>query len=299
MSGGTPVQGPEREKYVYRTQEGKSTVKNCIKQQIKKRYPQLVSAYHEYRNKQLYKGFKAKRSPFGFDFIGSEAMQDGTFEPVETSIIKSELAHSDVFIDIGANVGYFVCLSKSLRKKTIAVEPLADNLNYLYANLKLNGWEDVEVFPVGLAEKPGLADLYGGTTAASLLSGWAGNSEIWKRTIPLSTLDIILGQRFVGQQIFIKIDVEGAEYEVLKGASIPLTMTPKPTWLLEICLTELHPEGLNPNFKSIFELYWKNGYQAVSVGENSRVVTPEDVQRWVVNRTRDFGYVSYLFKEGV
>jgi hypothetical protein len=46
----------------------------------------------------------------------------------------------------------------------------------------------------------------------------------------------------------------------------------------------------------VFELFWEHGYEAASVGETSRVVTPEDVQRWVAGRNRDFGYVSFLFE---
>lgn len=274
-------------------------MKQMLKHYIKTTFPHAVSAYHEYRNRQQYKGFTPRKSPHGFDFIGTPAMQDGSFEPEETAVIQTELTRCDAFVDIGANVGYFACLARSLEKKVIAIEPMTDNLSYLYANLNINDWHDVEVFPLGLAGKPCTADLYGGGTGASLVSRWAGCSDIWKRTIALSTLDIIIGTRFHGQRLLIKIDVEGFEYEVLKGACATLAMAPKPVWLLEICFTEHHPDGVNPHFRSVFEFFWNNNYTAVSIEGNGREVTPADVDRWLASGHRDFGYVSYLFREKI
>lgn len=272
-------------------------MKKYLKSQIKRKFPYFVSAYHEYRNKQHYRDFKIKRSPFGFDFIGAPAMQNGTFEPEETQVIISELKKCDVFVDVGANVGYFVCLARNLDKKTVAIEPLSDNLNYLLENLHINDWRDVEVYPMGVASSPGFADLFGGSTAASLLSGWAGSSELWKRTIALSTLDILIGNRFDEKQLMIKVDVEGAELEVIKGSTNTLKMNPSPVWLMEICLTEHYPQGINPNFKAVFDAFWGHGYSAYSVEANERIVTSEDVDRWLRQGYRDFGYVSFLFKK--
>lgn len=272
-------------------------MKQFIKRLLKIGFPDIIAAYHYYQSRKQYQRMQLKELNFGFTLKGMNAMQDGTFEPEETRIILDNLKTTDVFVDIGANIGYFSCIACHKGIKTIAVEPLVENLSILYENFKINGWSDVEVFPVGLADRPRIADLYGGGTGASLLSGWAGCSELSKRTIVLTTLDIILGKRFSEKRLLIKIDVEGAEFDLLQGALSTITMNPKPTWLIEICLTENQPEGINPNFENIFTLFWKNGYQVISLGEDSRIVTPEDVHRWVDNRTRDFGYVNYLFKE--
>jgi FkbM family methyltransferase len=272
-------------------------MKQFIKQRLKNGFPDIITAYHFYRDQKVHKDMHFRKSVFGFDLMAMEAMQDGTFEPEETKVLSDNLQRADVFIDIGANVGYFSCIARNKGVKTVAVEPLPENLKILYANLKINGWDDVEIFPVGLAERPGIAEMYGGGTGASLLSGWAGASDLWKRTISLTTLDTIIGKRFIGKRLLIKMDVEGAEYGVLKGAQSTIKTDPKPTWLMEVCLTENQPQGLNPDFLNIFELFWDNGYQANSVGEASRIVTPDDVQRWLNNRTRDFGYVNYLFSE--
>ena len=82
-----------------------------------------------------------------------------------------------------------------------------------------NGWQNnAEVFPLALGEKPELLTLYGASgPSASLVKNWAGYSSHFKKVVPVSTLDNILAGRFLGQRLFIKMDVEGTEYQVLKG----------------------------------------------------------------------------------
>ena len=240
---------------------------------------------------------KTGETPHGFRFLGNDQMAAGTFEPDETAVISSFSAPGRVYVDVGANYGYYVCLSRARGADVVAIEPLPDNLSLLYANLEANGWSDVEVFPLGVSAAPRVATLYGGGTAASLVPKWAGTSDTFRRSIALSTLDIVLGgPRFSGREMLVKIDVEGGEYEVLLGAKETLSRTPKPKWLLEICLTELHPSGRNPHFQDIFELFWSQGYEAKSISAGNRVVTRDDVRRWVSTGRRDFGFVAYLFE---
>lgn len=272
-------------------------LKQFIKRQLKIRFPGIITAYHRYQGKKHYQRMRLERSSIGFMFKGIPAMQNGTFEPEETKTMIEYLKNTDVFIDVGANTGYFSCIALNRGIKTVAIEPLTENLNILYENLKVNGWNNAEVFPVGLGGQAGIAQLYGGNTGASLVAGWAGNSELCKRAIPLATLDTIIEKRFSQKRLFIKIDVEGAEYEVLKGSINTLAMDPAPVWMAEVCLAENRLKGINPNFLNTFEVFWKNGYQAYSLGNEIRMVKPEDARRWVRNGARDFGYVNYLFKK--
>ena len=233
-----------------------------IKDVLKRRFPELVASIHEYGSARELRRHPLKETPYGFRLMGHGAMQDGTFEPEEVALVMEYLSTSEVFVDVGANIGFFTCLARSMGKRVVSVEPQARNLNCLYANLEANHWTDVEVFPLGLSATPGIAQLYGGGTSASLVRRWAGTSDVWHRPVPLSTLDIILGDRFVGCRMLIKVDVEGAEYELIRGAERILGMSPAPAWLLEICLNENYPEGINPHFVDIFRCFWEQGYRA-------------------------------------
>lgn len=242
-----------------------------------------------------------KTTPYGFKLTGSNSihhlsMQEGTFEPDEVILFQDLFSRTEVFVDIGANIGFYTCLARRAGMHVIAVEPLRKNLHYLYANLLENDWDNVEVFPVGLAERPGVATLFGGSsTGASLIGNWAGASQMFRKNISLSTLDILLGGRFSGKKIFIKIDVEGAEYKVLLGAAKVMGMTPKPTWVVEICLHEYHPEGMNPDFHAIFGLFWRSGYEARTADKNNKVIKAADVEHWVECGFSDSGTINYIF----
>jgi FkbM family methyltransferase len=267
-----------------------------LKQYLYKKYPEFSAASSSYGMAREMRKSGFKETPFGFRLSGPTAMQEGTFEPDETRCVQKFLHEkTDVFVDVGANVGYFTCMARSMNKYTIAVEPLLQNLNYLYANLEINGWKDVEVFPVGLSDHSGMAVLYGPGTAASLIQDWAGISTK-KCVIPLSTLDTIVGSRFRGRQMLIKIDVEGTELDVLKGATETIASQPSPVWLVENGVAGFHPAGYNPCFRQVFDFFWSHGYQAMTMGGKSRTVTDADVDSWITDKKTDAGS-NFLFEK--
>jgi FkbM family methyltransferase len=270
-------------------------LRGAVKGKIERSYPGLLALWRTYRSARQFRNAAFARTPWGFSLAGNTQMSSGIFEPAETSFITKKLESCEAFVDIGANIGFFACLARSLGKKVIAVEPHPHNLDYLFANLLKNGWKDVEVFPVGLFDEPGIVSLYGSSTGASTVESWAGIPSTWKRQIAVSTLDNIIGQRFAGERIFIKMDVEGAEFKVLQGAAATLARTPKPVWLLEVNFSEHFPDGRNPNFQEVFELFWAAGYSARAVGSGESV-SAEDVARWVSRGERDIEETNFAFQ---
>lgn len=265
-----------------------------IKMMVERRNPLVAHLYRAVRDEIHYQRIKPAITPDGFRFVGDEAMQIGSFEPDETQIIKHHLEEADMLVDIGANTGLYSCLARSMGKHVIAIEPHPQNLRLLYRNLEENGWKDVEVWPIGLAEAPGIITLYGGSTGASVVKGWANIPESWKQRIPVHSLDQIIGTRFTNKRIVIKMDVEGAEYGVLLGARNTLQRAIKPVWLVEITLTLNHPE-MNQKFLPTFEMFWQNGYEVRTGDAVKRLVTRTDVERWVKNGVCDIGTYNWLF----
>jgi FkbM family methyltransferase len=241
-------------------------------------------------------------TPFGFKLTSGfhpayKQMRAGQFEPAETAVILKCLGQVDLFVDIGANLGYYTCMALQNNVPVIAFEPQQQNLQCLLQNLIANNWEDeAEVFPMALSDKAGLLTLYGASgPSASLVKNWAGYSSRFKKIVPVTTLDSILGSRFSEERIFIKIDVEGAEYGVLQGALLSISRSPMPVWLLEVCLHEFHPDEPNPNFLQTFKLFWDNGYEAYTASEKPKLVTQDDVNRWVKEKHSDSGTFNYVF----
>jgi len=243
-------------------------------------------------------------TPLGFKLTSGyhpayELMRIGKFEVEETAIISKLLSHVDQFVDIGANLGYYTCLALHYGKPAIAFEPQQQNLQCLFQNLISNGWQDkAEVFPLALSEGPGLLTLYGASgPSASLVKNWAGYSSLYKKIVPVTTLDNILSGRFPDKRLFIKIDVEGAEYQVLNGGLNTIKRSIKPVWLLEVCFKEFHPDGTNPDFQSIFNLFFNNGYIAFTASFKPMQIFQEDITRWITNNAIESGTFNYVFMD--
>jgi FkbM family methyltransferase len=260
------------------------------------RFPAVAASYRQLRDDAILHSRTFTPTPYGFSLIAPPGQLAVVSGLDETRFLHDLIGEADVFVDVGANIGFYTALARARLPHVVAIEPLAQNLKYLYANLMHNGWADVEIYPVGLSAQPGLADLHGASTGASLISGWADASRLLKRTIPVSTLDIIVGHRFQGRRLLIKVDVEGAEHQVLQGAGELMQQHPKPTWLIEICLTEHHPSGLNPNFRKVFEQFWRLGYEARSADGEQRRISGDDVDDWISSRRRSFGSANYVFR---
>ena len=162
-----------------------------------------------------------------------------------------------------------------------------------------NGMRNVEVFPLGLSSSPGLSVLAGIGAQASFLRDWAkqdyGFNQYVETVCPMSTLDIVLGQRFSGKRLLIKVDVEGFEYQVLQGASATLDMSPKPIWIVESFLEKYHPEGRNPNFLRTFEVFLERGYTARVASLTGTAVTRKIVKEWVGQGNVQGGFYNFIF----
>jgi FkbM family methyltransferase len=231
---------------------------------------------------------------YGFSLAGDPTVAMDDWESDERKTFLEILDTHDVVLDIGANVGFYTCLAASRGKHTIAFEPSSRNLNFLYKNLWQNQFSHVEVFPLGLAKQPGLGQMFGFDTVTSFVPGWAHADQARFSVVPLTTLDTVAAGRFEGKKLFIKMDVEGFELDVLAGAVETLDRNPKPTWLVEILLrSDAIPGGINRHFNEIFELFWRHGYQCQTPDSARIQVGQADVSRWMTEgsvgrETRDF-----------
>ena len=266
---------------------------------VDKKFPYLAWAYRFFRAER-YEFIEPKNTPMGFKFNGDKAMENGSFEPTETKLFYKILNKVDVCINVGANIGYYVCIAANEGKKVIAFEPLHQNVKYLLRNIKANNWSDqIEVYPIGLGEKVSIAELYGSGTGASLVEGWAGVSNQFKTYIPVSTMDITLQNKFKDDLKVIIIDVEGFEFEVLKGSKNFLKAKNKPIWMIEI-QTEAHQPGeiiINPNLLQTFDLFFSEGYEAFTVEDNPQKVTREMLESIKASGKSIFSIHNFLFKD--
>jgi FkbM family methyltransferase len=145
----------------------------------------------------------------------------GENEPeVQKTLIES-LRVGDVVYDVGANIGFFTLIAARLVGASgcvYAFEPVPQVAEMLRANVELNGFDNVVVIEKAAHSRNGAADLdlSGGTTAAHVVHGDSGEGTLRVET---QRLDDLVAARAVRPPALVKIDVEGAERDVLAGMS--------------------------------------------------------------------------------
>ncbi len=265
---------------------------------VARRFPWLAQWYRDFRDGRAL-AQAPKSTPFGFKLTGNPSMEAGTFEPQEVEVIQHYLQAADVFINVGANIGYYCCIALQRNIPTLAFEPIELNLKYLYKNIYENGWEkNIEVFPLAIGNRIGLIEIYGGGTGASLVKGWSKTPGYYRRWVPVSTLDRMVGSRFEGRQCLILADIEGAEQAMLEGAEKLLDLNPKPFWIVEICITENMPEGIhvNPHLLSTFQIFWRHGYLAWTCDKNMRRVEESEIKAILRTGKNTLSTYNFIFK---
>jgi FkbM family methyltransferase len=257
--------------------------------------PIVADTFRLVRDYVKFRTSTPRELPLGFKLMGHPKMVSGHYELEETEIIGAELEHADVFVDVGANIGYYTCFARRRGKRVLAIEPSPTTLRFLYANLLANDIRDVEVIPVGLSDHVELTTLYGTGGTASLIPGWSRASSAYGTVIPTTTLDHLLAGRFADDRLFVKIDIEGAEYGMLRGAVKTMDRAIAPTWFVEIFL-DGGKGYLNERFEPTFELFWQHGYTAHDAAIGGAIVTPADVGRWVAAGQAPSAGANYVFR---
>jgi FkbM family methyltransferase len=182
------------------------------------------------------------------DSISREIIADG-FENAERRFVQKLLRPGMTVLDIGAHHGLYTLLASRIvgaRGRVIAFEPSSRERRKLWANLLLNGCTNVRVQSLALGEEEGEAELFlvdGVQTGCNSLRPPAVDEPTHKVRVRVAPLDDWLRERGIAQVDFVKLDVEGAELGVLKGAKSLLSRPPRPLMLVEVYDIRTEPWG--------------------------------------------------------
>jgi FkbM family methyltransferase len=266
-----------------------------VKVFVEKYFSRLARDYRWNRDYRKYSNRRMRPTSLGFDFIGVEDMPESRAASGEIQLLLDYLKSSNAFIDIGANCGLYSLVASIAGVPTLSFEPNSENYQLLLRNLHHNKINNVEGFHVALSSSQGVMRLYGGGEGASLVKNWGGMKNTYSCLVSTNSLDNLISHRFDKDQLLIKIDVEGHEFEVLSGSQKLLSQFPAPVWFIEHGFKENLSGEINPHFMDIFELFWRHGYDCFTADSERRPVVKDDVLRWLEIGERDFGYVNYLF----
>jgi FkbM family methyltransferase len=140
----------------------------------------------------------------------------GSYELHKRQTFERTIKPDMVVYDIGANVGFYSLLAAYLsggNGKVYAFEPLHRNVEYIRQHAALNGLVNIEVFEAAVADQNGEALFDPGASIAMGHLSAQGTVKVRQYC-----LDALLAAGEIQPPDAMKIDVEGAEYAVVKGA---------------------------------------------------------------------------------
>lgn len=170
----------------------------------------------------------------------------GLYELRKVKAVQALLKSGDTFVDVGGNKGDFALLAAKITGdsgRVFCIEPEPTNCKWIRQSIQLNKYENVELCSVALSDRNSEALLHLGTKSGShtLLSGQPERNQGCLK-VPTRTLDALLKERRAPSVQMIKIDVEGAELQVLRGSVETIKNNPDIVLLLDI-----HPSlGVDP-----------------------------------------------------
>lgn len=184
-----------------------------------------------------------------------------------SAYIANSMKPESIFLDIGANFGYFTCLAASRIGtqgcgSVIAIEPNPQMQILLQKNLKVN-WSmaPVVVYDLAVTDKDGYVEFSvpkNRAANASLVSSMklAGDNRF---IVKANSVDNLLKDRIVD---VCKIDVEGFEALVLRGATKTIARSENINIILEWSLSQMQTAGFSPeDLLSIFSAYGLSTYR--------------------------------------
>ncbi|MDI9436269.1 MAG: FkbM family methyltransferase [Euryarchaeota archaeon] len=235
--------------------------------------------------------------------IAYPLLKSGIYEEYETETFKNLLQSNTIFIDIGANIGYYTLIAASKIKdgQIYSFEPVKANYKLLTKNIKINNINNVKAFQKAISNRNGKIKIFiDGTNLGN--HSLAKNNVIDKtestevETIRLDSFFNNL-EEIIEEDFLIKIDTQGAEGLIVEGAhNLLLNKNIK-------ILMEFWPKGLRNTHTDPLELLNKlQGY-----GFNLQLLDEKTKSLKIVNKnevidfcdnTKGVDQVNLLLEKG-
>ena len=173
----------------------------------------------------------------------------GTYEELESKIMEEKIEKGNIVVDVGANIGLHTLNMARIVGNTgqvFAFEPDPSNFEILKKNVKINNYKNI------ILEQKAVGDKHGRTTLYQ--SDHPGKHRIFPQTeqakneiqVELTNLDNYFDSDMIDKINFIKIDVEGLEFSVLKGMKNILKNSKKIKILFEFMPENTMEVGFTP-----------------------------------------------------
>jgi len=214
-----------------------------------------------------------KKLPGGFYMLvrPSEHIQQqlfwyGYYEKELGDLIKTSLKPGDVFLDMGANIGYFSLLAatKEPTSKVFSFEPVINLFQKLEENISINHVKNITAFNIAVGEREEEKEIFISGSDNSGMSSFhqPENYSGKKEKVKVVTIDGWFKTAGVSKVDLVKLDIEGSELAALRGMAGVLQNF-KPLIIAEINPETLGTFDLDPS--AIFDYLNKLDYKAYHI----------------------------------
>jgi FkbM family methyltransferase len=156
------------------------------------------------------------------DYLDWSVFFYGMYQPEVAAAIRKHLPVGGIAIDVGANNGFTTLVMAARASRVVAVEPYAPARAKLAHNIALNGLTHVAIADRVLSDHAGTATLHLPDPAApnqAVASVYAQTAHVRSVSVPMETLDTLATRLNLSRVDLIKIDTEGHDAAVLRGAT--------------------------------------------------------------------------------
>jgi FkbM family methyltransferase len=194
----------------------------------------------------------------------------GLHEFTDMGFVLHFLRSEDLFVDIGANIGsYTVLAGGHVGASVVSIEPVPKTFEHLKTNIAINQiGEKVMVYNFALGNEKGQISF---TSTLDTMNHVATQAETNTIQVPVETLDTVLQKE--KDPVLLKIDVEGFETNVLKGATETLQKNN-----LKAIIIELNGSGAKYGYdeRLLHEKLLEYNYHPYRYDPFERELTPID-----------------------
>lgn len=198
--------------------------------------------------------------------FGSKILDEGTYEPEMTATLRTMLKEGDVFVDLGANEGFFSMLASRMvgpRGRVFAIEPQERLWPVIIQNIALNDAANIHLVPFAVSDAAGEAEIVVTPASNSGATSMVAKSSMLSRFRPrqrvaLRTLDDLSARYGFGRISVMKVDIEGFELNALRSAEGLLK-----SGMIGNLLVEIHPAhlaALQQSPDDVIQLLARYGY---------------------------------------
>jgi FkbM family methyltransferase len=223
------------------------------------------------------------------DSLAFSMKEGGIREPLQTQLAMREIGRGDVALDIGAHIGYYTLIFAKLvgdEGKVFAFEPDPDNFALLERNIRANGYRNVILERKAVSNLTGRVRLYLSEESSGGHTLFAYHDRRQQLEVDAVRLDDYF-KHYTGRIDYIKMDIEGAEAEAIRGMPNLLRTHETLKLVTEFAPHHIKMSGIEP--EEFLKMLARHGFELYNVNEMEKRIDRVEIGELLESYTAERG----------